>query len=1039
MKIMCIYPGATLPGFASLKAGGSNEAVYINHGLAMISAVLKREGHDIYCNDLRGFQNWEDFDNQVKNQQFDMALITFMSCDELYAMRCLEIVKKYHPKIPTVAGGIHLSVTRPKQFLYADCVVLGEGEEVIIDISRHYEQHGYIPPFYEAKPIANLDSLPFVDRENFNTSFEQGSPLLPLLPTPFVTIIFSRGCDYRCKFCFPSRQLIAGGTKRMRSVENCIEEIYLLKGSSGIGSLMIHDDLFPENPEWIGKFCEQLLSTSGRIPFWAQMRSSFIYKHPDSINKLAEAGLTWISLGAESGSDRMLKFLKKGVTVEQNIEAANIAHKNNINLFFNYILGLPGETKEDVEATEKMLKQILPAWHSCSIYTAYPGSELYNYCWDNNLFTGEHYRMTRYPYERKVKGIDYDYVFAKITEFGSYKSELRKWSKPIVQLVNANIAKTTPNTKITTDKIQQNNVTTIIHQKDAFPSHITLPIKTKPPKVSVIMTSYNRPKLLKEAFQSIFNQTMKDWEIIMVDASTDLKIYKILNKFSKDKRITVLSDTEGMGNVGNISRAWNKGLDHAQGEYICFLDDDNRKKSTYCEEMSKYLDKHPDKDAVCCFSDIIDLKGNKLKQLRFPTGFNKKNILKANYIDSGEIMIRQEVFNKVGYFDERLTTNDDWDMIIRILYESQGIGMIEKPLVDYRQHPDRRMNRTNEYNVKTLSLVKSKRHPNHISVTLSTPPPERLTISQRQVCNAIREALHWAEGVKTIYSTDIDKLQPKNLESSNLLIVPAPFEVKLEEMKILVDSKTPIVTIHMEDPQGVITNKERDRFATWVVTNDVSTIPYYQKVIKDPNKVIFCPSLSISESILSMKTKKYDMHNNITICGHAYPSRINFVRKLLELLSKKVNLHAIGNGWEKLKDFGPQFTYIPTQDELSTMSYYRHTDIVVCLHRTEEDIGGFPLKKPESVHRGYIEAYSGALTMIDNNRQQHSFGENEVVFFSGPKDLKKKIDYYLANPKIAQAMARKARRRATRDFTFRARMTKIINCIRSERYNTIIP
>ncbi len=1037
MKIMCIYPGATLPGFASLKNGGSNEAVYINHGLAMISAVLKREGHDVYCNDLRGFQNWEDFDNQVKNQQFDMALITFMSCDELYAMRCLEIVKKHHPTKPTVAGGIHLSVTRPKQFLYADCVVLGEGEEVIIDIARHYEQHGYIPPFYEAKPIANLDSLPFVDRENFNTSFEQGSPLLPLLPTPFVTIIFSRGCDYRCKFCFPSRQLIAGGTKRMRSVDNCIEELYLLKGSSGIGSLMIHDDLFPENPEWIGKFCEQLLSTSGRIPFWNQMRSSFICKYPDLIKKLAEAGFTWCSLGLESGSETMLKFLKKGVTVEQNIEACEILHRNQVNIFGNYILGLPTEKKEDVEATGRMLQKCRPEHHSASIYTAYPGSELYNYCWDNNLFTGEHYRMTRYPYERKVKGIDYDYIFAKINEFGSYKSELRKWNKPTVQLANAGTVTTE---KVLSAKPSTNSTLTKNDKaSNLFPSHITLPIKTKPPKVSVIMTSYNRPNLLKEAFQSIFNQTLKDWEIIMVDASTDSKVYSILKNFAKDKRITVLTDTKGIGNVGNISRAWNIGLDHAQGEYVCFLDDDNRKKPIFCEEMSKYLDKHPRYDAVCCFSDVIDLKAKKLKQLRFPKGFNKDNILKANYIDSGEIMIRREVFDKVGYFDERLTTNDDWDMIIRILYESQGIGMIEKPLVDYRQHPERRMNRTNKYNAKTLSLVKSKRHPNHISVTLSTPPPERLTISQRQVCDGIRGALHWAEGVKAIYSTDIDKLQPENLKWSDLLIVPAPFEIKLEEMQILTDSKTPIVTIHMEDPQGVITNKERDRFATWVVTNDVSTIPYYQKVIKDPNKVIFCPSLSINESILSMKPKKYDMHNNITICGHAYPSRINFVRKLLELLPKKVNLHAIGNGWEKLKDFGPQFTYIPTQDELSTMSYHRHTDIIVCLHRTEDDIGGFPLMKPESVHRGYIEAYSGALTMIDNNRQQHSFGENEVIFFSDPEDLREKINYYLAHPKEAQAMARKARRRATRDFTFRARMTKIINCIRSERYNTIIP
>ena len=1046
MKIMCIYPGATLPGFASLKVGGSSDAVYINHGLSMISAVLKREGHHVYCNDLRGFQNWNDFEVQVKSQDFDMALISFMSCDELFAMRCLEIVKTSHPDKPTIAGGIHLSVTRPKQFLYADCVVLGEGEECIIDIVKYYQEHGSVLPFYEAKPIQNLDSLPFIDRGLFNNSFEQKAPLLPLLPTPFITTIFSRGCDYRCQFCYPSRQLIAGGKKRMRSVDNCVEEFCHIKKSVGIGSLMVHDDLFPEKPEWITSLCQKMLSTFGRIPFWNQMRSSFICKHPDLISKLAEAGLTWVSLGLESGSDKILKFLQKGTTVEQNIEAADILHRNQVNIFGNYILGLPTETPEDVEATGRMLQKIRIEWHSGSIYTAYPGSKLYDYCWKNSLFTGEHYRMTRYPYERKVKGIDYDYIFAQISKFGTYKSDLKQWSKPTSVPANPiSVATEKPlSFKPDTNTAPPKKTKTISH----FPTHINLPVNTKLPKVSIIMTSYNRPHLLKEAIQSVYDQTLKAWEVIMVDCSSDSKVIALLTKCAKANNFTVLTDLKGMGNVGNISREWNIALDHTQGDYICFLDDDNRKHPGYCEQMSQYLDKHPQYDAVCCFSDVIDLKGNQLKQLRFPLGFNKENILKSNYIDSGEIMIRRSVFDKVGYFDERLTTNDDWDMIIRILYETKGIGIIKKPLTDYRQHPDRRMGRTNEFNPKTLALVRSKKRPSRLNLSFVAPPDDRLTRSQVQVCRGIKDSLHLVGGVKSVYPSDIDKLEVESLEGCDLLVVAAPFQIHQGEMKALTETGIPMLTIHMEDPQGILGNKERDRLATWIVTNDVATIPYYQNIAKDPNKVLFCPSLSISEpNILSRMTNtaKYD----VIFCGHAYPSRVQFTREFTQR-RPKYSILLIGDGWhdeigklpqnDRIHILGNEKLYImPTLDELMTMALYRIAKIIVCLHRTANDVGGFPLMAPKSVHRGYIEAYSGSLVMIDDKRTQHSFGKDEVVFFSDPQDLRKKIDYYLAHPKEAQAMARKAQRRATRDFTFRARMTKIINCIRSERYNTIIP
>lgn len=1043
MKVMCIYPGAALPGFASLRIPGNNESNYMNHGLGMVSAVLKREGHEVWLLDLRGFQDWEHFENVISNdQEFDVALIDFMSCDATYAEKCLEICKKHHPTKPTIAGGIHLSVTQATNFPHADAVVLGEGEEIIVKILRNYQKTGSFTFFSSSKPVLDLDSLPFVDRNLFNNKMELETPLLPLLPTPFVTVVFSRGCPYRCLFCFPSRQLIAGKKKRIRSISNCLEELSLIKNSTGIGSLMIHDDLFPENTKWLEEFIIEFPRTLGRIPFWCQMRSSFVCKHPDIIKGLAKAGMTWASIGGESGSQRMLDFLKKGATVEQNIEAAQILHDNNINLFYNTILGLPTETKEDVEATGRMLKTISPAWHSLSIYTAYPGSQLYDYAIQNNLFTGDHYRMTRYPYEKKVKGIDYDYIFQKINEFSQYKSELREWKEPIVNTIHHN----------TTSTKQEIQKTALIR----FINPTAISIKNNPPKVSIILTSHDRPKMLKEAIQSISKQTLSDWELIIVDSSSDQEIPLILNQAVKDKRIFLLYESRNVGNVGIISQAWNRALDFVQGEYICFLDDDNRKKPNFCKILSNYLDSHPNYDVVACLSEAIDENGSKLAERRsfpHPSGMTKETLLIRNYIDSGELMVRTQTIKKVGYFDERLTTNEDWDMIIRLLYETKGIAILEKYLADYRYHTDRRMHKTQEFNPKNIELVKSKKHGHKLSISYIHPPFNRLTLSQGQVCQAISDVLtkydyepDFISSVRIRNSKELmgmntlHPLSPVDV-NSDFILVAAPFQISLEEMQKLASYNIPIITIHMEDPQAILANRERDRFAEWVVTNDIGAMSYYQNIV-NPDKVLFCPSLSVSP--VSEDTRKgkylpfdYKQKYDIMFCGYAYESRKQFMEEFLKL-KPKCQILLVGDGWEQFHKIRNIET-LPTQGESDTTQLYRSAKIVFCLHRTEQDIGGFPIMPPQSIHRGYIEVYSGALVMIDDKRSQHSFGPDEVVFFSSPKDLKKQIDYYLLHPRKAKTMAKRAQARATRDFTFRARLTKILNCVRSERYNTIIP
>jgi len=489
----------------------------------------------------------------------------------------------------------------------------------------------------------------------------------------------------------------------------------------------------------------------------------------------------------------------------------------------------------------------------------------------------------------------------------------------------------------------------------------------------------------------------------------------------------------GKNNLGNVSIAWNRALDLLQGEYVAFLDDDNRKKSEFCLRLSEYLDSHPEYDGVCCFSEFIDGNSNPQPQIRTPLGFNRQNILAGNYIDSGELMVRAGVFDRVGYFDERLRTEEDWDMIIRILYETQGIAIIKTPLTQYRMHSDRRMPKTSDLAEKNRPEVMRRKRGGIVKIACIYPDSDRLTPSQRQVCLGLVNTIPNLSFVDSYAIGTIAHHDAEAVAASDILLVPAPFKIEPAEMKRLASYKVPIVTIHMEDPQAVRINLGRDTFAKWVVTNDISTVPAYQKVV-DPKKVLFCPVLSISPNVFSTNGK-WPKEYDVAICGHAYPSRLKFMG---EFLKKKLDFKMIfvGDEWTKL---GHSVTTSPTQDEVTAMEIYHAVKIVVCLHRNADDLGGFPDALPQSIQRGYIEAYSGALVMIDSARKQHSFGENEVVFYNSPDDLRGKIAYYLAHPEKAKAFAVRAKTRAAKDFTFQSRLTKVLSCARSERYEMTIP
>ena len=386
----------------------------IHHGLCSISASIKSKGYtDVTCLNLCKMKDLDEFTESAKKlvPQTDVFGVSIMSADFEVALKCIKIVKSINKNIKVIVGGIHPTImlheVEPHQEI--DFIITGEGEisftKLLDDISNNNPSERVI----KGIPPHDLDNLPFVDSELMGRDEPE---YLSILPKPFVTILTSRGCMYNCRFCQPSEKILFGKKVRARSIDNVIEELKLLRDKYQFKSLMIHDDSFTQDKKRVLEFCEKYKKNGFNQPFVILSRADFICKHEDAMQALAEAGLKLVSIGFESGSQRILNFLNKGTIVEQYIKAGEICRKYGIKFKGNFMLGVPTETKEETQQTLELTKKIRPYWISVTFFTPIPGSYLTDYVMENNLsLVQSHKTLNRSDLSSaKIKGIDYDFL-----------------------------------------------------------------------------------------------------------------------------------------------------------------------------------------------------------------------------------------------------------------------------------------------------------------------------------------------------------------------------------------------------------------------------------------------------------------------------------------------------------------------------------------------------------------------------------------------------------------------------------------------------
>ena len=429
MKITLVFTGISEYGFNSFGKFGW-ESIEIHHGLALLGECVKAKGFDVDLIDLRKLKSWKHFRKEIINRKPDVIGLTMMSVEFGPVMECVNVIKGIDPNIKVVVGGAHPSLATDEvaKNQKIDYIFKGEGEisfpALLEDLKKGREPQRIIQG---EKP--NLDKLPFADRELFDYDNVVKFSIEGLKP-PCVSILAGRGCMYNCSFCQPAERSIFGKDVRRRSVDNVLAELEQLYEKYKFNSFMIHDDCLIEDIKWVEEFCDKFPAKGFSQKFYCQGRAGIISRNEKLMSKMSEVGLAGIFIGFESGSQRVLNFLRKGTTVEQNFKAAEICKNNGIMIHANYMLGIPTETKEEVLNTVNMIKKIKPDVYSPSFYTPHPGSDLYEYCVKHDLsLIKDHRSLRRNPTEPKIKGVDYDFLNWALEEsmgLTKFKRFLRK-------------------------------------------------------------------------------------------------------------------------------------------------------------------------------------------------------------------------------------------------------------------------------------------------------------------------------------------------------------------------------------------------------------------------------------------------------------------------------------------------------------------------------------------------------------------------------------------------------------------------------------
>jgi anaerobic magnesium-protoporphyrin IX monomethyl ester cyclase len=271
----------------------------------------------------------------------------------------------------------------------ADFIIIGEGEQTLLEICQAIKMG---KAFDEIKDINGLTF--FCDNELVKTSARNVMTNLDSLPppaweeidiTPYKTMwlkhhnyfsinfVTTRGCPYKCNWC---AKPIYGNRYNSTGAENIVLQIKNLQQKFGFSHIWFADDIFGLKPEWLKEFAYHIKKENLQIRYKIQNRVDLLLEEKN-IEYLAESGCDIVWLGAESGSQKILDMMDKGIRLEQIFQVTKLLKAHNIKVAFFLQFGYLGEKIEDIILTINMVKELLPDDIGISVSYPLPGTKFY--------------------------------------------------------------------------------------------------------------------------------------------------------------------------------------------------------------------------------------------------------------------------------------------------------------------------------------------------------------------------------------------------------------------------------------------------------------------------------------------------------------------------------------------------------------------------------------------------------------------------------------------------------------------------------------
>jgi len=363
-------------------------------GLGYLATAIRAK-HDVTIVDcIKDGIDIGKFESLIRERRPDVVGLQCYTFDLKFVSDALDVVKRVDKNIVTVIGGPHPSALPAETLKFfegkLDYLLAGEAEtglpKFLDSLPSGISGMGSVPGLawlengqLKANPKAAVDDLdslglpawdlihPETYPESQHGAFFKNFPIAPIMVT--------RGCPYPCTFC--AGKVVSGKKIRRRSIESVLGEIVSLKNDFGIKEFHIIDDNFTMDTEYAKEFLRRLksldLKMSWAVPNGVRMDTL----DEELLGLMKETGLYLVSLGIESGSDKVLSSMKKGITVSRIREHVQMIKDAGVDMAGFFILGFPGETAETIRETIRFSTELPLVRANFFTYLPFPGSESY--------------------------------------------------------------------------------------------------------------------------------------------------------------------------------------------------------------------------------------------------------------------------------------------------------------------------------------------------------------------------------------------------------------------------------------------------------------------------------------------------------------------------------------------------------------------------------------------------------------------------------------------------------------------------------------